>query len=273
MDYGRLPRMEKRTQRLPLMMPPNPPQTIATRFAASLSDFVAQQEYQPLMRPAESEIRLVAAAAISGRNLGDGCRELLEVSGRALAKQAIAQTIRPILCGSATYAESAIELAMVLAIAVSARAQDLAVLFDFGNNCVFGDAEGDGTVRIQQQAPIQGYKADLLVSLQHTEEISGEVRVYFKQVAVECDGRDHHDLTQSQAEHDRERDRIFQASGLNVFRYTGSEIWADTFKCADGVLGYLKCAIKEQAEARKRSWPSKEFIRTGENSPHSAAAT
>lgn len=58
-------------------------------------------------------------------------------------------------------------------------------------------------------------------------------------VVVECDGHEFHERTKEQAQKDKERDRVLQACGYPVFRFTGSEIWADPFKCAKTVLDFL----------------------------------
>lgn len=52
-------------------------------------------------------------------------------------------------------------------------------------------------------------------------------------VLVECDGHDFHERTKEQAKRDRQRDRDLQRAGFQVFRFTGSEIFADPFKCAE----------------------------------------
>lgn len=49
---------------------------------------------------------------------------------------------------------------------------------------------------------------------------------------IECDGHNYHDRTKEQASNDRARDRQLQKMGYEVFRYTGSDIYNDPFKCA-----------------------------------------
>jgi very-short-patch-repair endonuclease len=80
------------------------------------------------------------------------------------------------------------------------------------------------------QAPIGQYKADFVIGL--TEYPT-------QRVVVECDGHDFHERTKEQAAHDRKRDREMQSAGFKVFRFTGSEIYRDAFKCADEVIGEL----------------------------------
>jgi very-short-patch-repair endonuclease len=58
-------------------------------------------------------------------------------------------------------------------------------------------------------------------------------------VAVECDGHEFHERTKAQAARDRARDREMLENGVVVFRFTGSEIWADAGKCVAQVLDYL----------------------------------
>lgn len=57
-----------------------------------------------------------------------------------------------------------------------------------------------------------------------------------RSVAVEVDGHEFHERTKEQAKRDRERDRTMQKYGFVVFRYTGSELYADPIKCAMEVV-------------------------------------
>lgn len=56
---------------------------------------------------------------------------------------------------------------------------------------------------------------------------------------IECDGHDFHERTKRQAARDRRRDRAFQAAGLPILRFTGSEIYADPCECAREVFRML----------------------------------
>jgi len=58
-------------------------------------------------------------------------------------------------------------------------------------------------------------------------------------VLVECDGHDFHERTKEQAARDRSRDRNLVADGFIVLRFTGSEIWANPFACAQQALDVL----------------------------------
>jgi very-short-patch-repair endonuclease len=71
------------------------------------------------------------------------------------------------------------------------------------------------------------------------------------QLIIECDGHDYHDRTKEQASRDRARDRHLQKRGFEVFRYTGSDIYNDPFKCAlDAVDSLVRRvhAMKKQFE-------------------------
>lgn len=54
----------------------------------------------------------------------------------------------------------------------------------------------------------------------------------WRKLIVECDGHDFHERTKEQAARDRSRDRRYVESGYDVFRFTGSELWADPLGCA-----------------------------------------
>jgi len=61
------------------------------------------------------------------------------------------------------------------------------------------------------------------------------------ELAIEIDGHDFHERTKEQAARDKHRDRRLAASGRLVFRFTGSEVFAD----ANGCWVELHEAIKE----------------------------
>lgn len=55
-------------------------------------------------------------------------------------------------------------------------------------------------------------------------------------IVVECDGHEFHAATKEQMTRDRKRDRYFTSSGYVVLRFTGSEIFADPYKCGYEVV-------------------------------------
>lgn len=82
---------------------------------------------------------------------------------------------------------------------------------------------------IYPQAKIDKYTANFFVEY-------AEYRVGRSLGVIECDGHDYHERTKEQAAHDKARDRYFQAEGLLVFRFTGSEIHKDAVGCASEAL-------------------------------------
>lgn len=68
-------------------------------------------------------------------------------------------------------------------------------------------------------------------------------------VCVECDGHDYHERTREQAEHDRRRDRYFQARGWRVMRFTGSEIVRDSRACGEELWELLRVIDRQQRDA------------------------
>lgn len=58
----------------------------------------------------------------------------------------------------------------------------------------------------------------------------------WRKLIVECDGHDFHERTKEQAKRDRSRDRRALLHGIEVMRFTGSEIWNDPWGCAGEVL-------------------------------------
>jgi very-short-patch-repair endonuclease len=97
---------------------------------------------------------------------------------------------------------------------------------------------------VEQQIPLAtpegNYRADFLI----TAIISG-VRV---RTIVECDGHEFHERTKEQATRDKRRDRALQKAGYSVLRFSGSEIWANSFACAEQVMEFLKSKAERREE-------------------------
>lgn len=65
----------------------------------------------------------------------------------------------------------------------------------------------------------------------------------WNRLIVECDGHDFHERTKEQAARDRDRDRQAQLTGIEIFRFTGSELWRDPLGCADQVIAWANRRI------------------------------
>lgn len=104
------------------------------------------------------------------------------------------------------------------------------VAFDHGYE--IGKNTGRFRIGIEPQKHMDRIRLDFLISyMMHKSLI---------EIAVECDGHDYHERTKQQAAKDRSRDRALQALGLKVFRFTGSEIYADARGCAVEVLDAIE---------------------------------
>jgi len=139
-----------------------------------------------------------------------------------------------------------------LAIGIAARALDYGILFDFRDSRIYGDPEGDITVRIRPQVPVGEYCVDFVVSMRIIEGSDNDFKVYTATTVVECDGFKFHDATRESATKDRERDRDIQALGMPILRFAGSEIWADVFTCAGAVLFLMERAKTERVAAARK---------------------
>jgi very-short-patch-repair endonuclease len=79
---------------------------------------------------------------------------------------------------------------------------------------------------------IDGWRVDFLVhAFGYTPRKYG-----WRRLIVECDGHDFHERTKEQAAKDRNRDRIAQQRQMQIFRFTGSEIYRDAWACAGTIL-------------------------------------
>lgn len=60
-----------------------------------------------------------------------------------------------------------------------------------------------------------------------------------KYFGIECDGYDFHQKTKAQVKYDNQRQRDLQNEGIEIIRFSGSEIWENPFKCANEVKNII----------------------------------
>lgn len=84
-------------------------------------------------------------------------------------------------------------------------------------------------MKFSMQAEVGPYRADFLITLKGADGKE-------KHLVVEADGHEFHERTKEQAAKDRSRDRWMTTHNYEVLRFTGSEIWANPFACAQQVL-------------------------------------
>jgi len=85
------------------------------------------------------------------------------------------------------------------------------------------------TLKIECQYKINSYRIDFLIELESENKNSAKI-------LVECDGHDFHEKTKEQAAKDHKRDRCLQSLKYKIYRYTGSEVYKNTFACAMEVI-------------------------------------
>lgn len=90
---------------------------------------------------------------------------------------------------------------------------------------------------LEPQKQIGRFRVDFLISHVNVKRDFGPAMF---QLVVECDGHDFHEKTKEQARKDKSRDRDLKVAGYEVFRFAGSEIFADSDKCAEQVADYLE---------------------------------
>jgi very-short-patch-repair endonuclease len=92
---------------------------------------------------------------------------------------------------------------------------------------------------IEPQVTIAGWRVDFVI---HYWGYDPENNSVARRIIVECDGHDFHERTKAQAARDRSRDRAAQHEGIPIYRFTGSELWADPVACAEEVLLFMERA-------------------------------
>ena len=72
-----------------------------------------------------------------------------------------------------------------------------------------------------------------------------------KYYGIECDGYEFHQKTKKQVQYDNQRQRDLQNEGIEIIRFSGSEIWENPIKCAIEVKNIIlsNCKyIKDEAK-------------------------
>jgi hypothetical protein len=104
---------------------------------------------------------------------------------------------------------------------------------------------GHNTFFVQKQTDVAGWRADFVFNIYATWRESPESgrKPGWDRLIVECDGHDFHERTKEQAARDRERDRNAQLEGIEIFRFTGSELWRDPLGCCDQIVKWANKRI------------------------------
>jgi hypothetical protein len=99
---------------------------------------------------------------------------------------------------------------------------------------------GQNTIFVQKQTDVAGWRSDFVFNVYadwDREPDSGR-KPGWDRLIVECDGHDFHERTKEQAARDRERDRASQIAGMEIYRFTGSELWRNPLGCAEQVIAW-----------------------------------
>jgi len=75
------------------------------------------------------------------------------------------------------------------------------------------------------QVGVGNYRVDFIIAVRTLEKGTAFY-------VAECDGHEFHERTKDQAQRDKSRDRYLQSRGLQVFRFTGTEVRRDPIGCA-----------------------------------------
>lgn len=138
--------------------------------------------------------------------------------------------------------QSEIERLLVEPLLFVARRMDCSVSYRIGER-EYGTIAGThigGHLCIQPQCLVPPYRLDFVITYrqdvyEYRFDATGTRRqstvVRESQLVIECDGREWHEKTPAQTERDRGQDRTLQTRGYLVFRYTGSMITRDPYKC------------------------------------------
>ena len=68
---------------------------------------------------------------------------------------------------------------------------------------------------------------------------------------VECDGYAFHQKTKQQVKCDNEREYNIKLAGYDVLRFSGTQIYEDSFKCANDIVDYMIQKIELELKSHK----------------------
>lgn len=99
---------------------------------------------------------------------------------------------------------------------------------------------GENTIFVQKQTDVAGWRSDFVFNVYASwdREPDAGRKPGWDRLIVECDGHDFHERTKEQAARDRERDRDAQIAGMEIYRFTGSELWRNPLGCAGQVIAW-----------------------------------
>ena len=125
------------------------------------------------------------------------------------------------------------------------------LLFAFNVVCVLrSDDIHDFYIEMRPQYEIifknHKYYADFLV---FAEIFENDVNF-----VVECDGYDFHQKTKHQVKRDNEREYNIKMSGYDVLRFSGTQIYVDSFKCANDIVDYMITKIESELKTHNCSY-------------------
>lgn len=92
-------------------------------------------------------------------------------------------------------------------------------------------ARNNFDVTWEQQRQIGPYRVDFVLRFRDKP-----ISAAWTELVVELDGHDFHERTKAQAKKDKTRDRELLGQGFHVVRFTGSEVYADPFGCAEKAM-------------------------------------
>lgn len=93
----------------------------------------------------------------------------------------------------------------------------------------------------------KSYRPDFLLTMSQAVKIENIQYVRSYECYIECDGHNYHERTKAQAKNDRTKDRDFMKEGLQLIRYTGSEIYNDAFSCAMEIENFMFKNLEQQS--------------------------
>jgi very-short-patch-repair endonuclease len=87
---------------------------------------------------------------------------------------------------------------------------------------------------VEAQHKVDEYKTDFLIYLTRDIGYWHKQPMWFKTI-IEIDGHDFHERTKKQVSRDKQRERHLVKRGYRVLRFSGSDVYNDSFKCVEEI--------------------------------------
>lgn len=98
------------------------------------------------------------------------------------------------------------------------------------------------STQIEYEIGDSKYRSDITI---YVDDVFNTTNKNDFEIIIECDGHDFHEKTKEQVIKNNQRDYDFKCAGIEVFHFSGSEIYNKPTECADKIFDYIEGRINK----------------------------